>query len=123
MQLAVPAPPRVIGTLHDHRLARRGERGGVRARVSLDMDTRKARIELVGAPMGGYVQGVGWLSDPKAEAGRVVVDREFARALARRFVGITHAGLNRRARTVSVTVTVPILGQQTMVLQHTGRVV
>ena len=96
---------------------------GVRARVSLDMDTRKARIELVGAPMGGYVQGVGWLNDPKAEAGRVVVDREFARVLARRFVGITHAGLNRRARTVSVTVTVPIFGQQTMVLQHTGRVV
>lgn len=96
---------------------------GVRARVALDMDTRKARIELLGAPMGGYVQGVGWLTDPKAEAGKVVVDREFARKLARRFVSITHAGLNRRARTVSVTVTVPVFGQQTLVLQHTGRAV
>ena len=96
---------------------------GVRARVTLDMDTRKARIELLGAPMGGYVQGVGWLRDPKAEAGGVVVDQEFARKLARRMVGIRHAALNRRARTVSVTVTVPVFGQQTMVLQHVGRVV
>ena len=96
---------------------------GVRARVSLDMDTRKARIELMGAPMGGYVQGVGWLRDPKAEAGGVVVDQEFARKLARRMVGIRHAALNRRTRTVSVTVTVPIFGQQTLVLQHVKRVV
>ena len=96
---------------------------GVRARVTLDMDTRKARIELRGAPMGGYVQGVGWLRDPKAEAGGVVVDQEFARKLARRMVGIRHAALNRRARTVSVTVTVPLFGQQTLVLRHVGRAV
>ena len=83
----------------------------------------RAQVTRLAQAEAGYVQGVGWLRDPKAEAGGVVVDQEFARKLARRMVGIRHAALNRRTRTVSVTVTVPIFGQQTLVLQHAGRVV
>ena len=44
---------------------------GVRARLAGHGHAQGAH-RTVGAPMGGYVQGVGWLTDPKAEAGRVV---------------------------------------------------
>ena len=67
---------------------------GVRARVSLDMDTRKARIELMGAPMGGYVQGVGW--DPHGEYVVSQSGDRTARLFASRGMGASHQMLSAR---------------------------
>ena len=89
---------------------------GVAARAELDMRTRIARIALRGVPLGGRIEGSGSLTDPTAEAGVVVLDPAFEAALARRFVSIDRASLDRVQQTVSVRVRIPILGEVALVL-------
>ena len=89
---------------------------GVSAQVELNMRTRVAQVHLQGAPLGGQISGEGWLSDQGAEAGTVVLDKEFARRLRRRLVSIYSARLDRRARTVTVNVKIPVIGVIELVL-------
>lgn len=98
----------------------RGGMYGVVASVALNLGTRHAEISLRGAPVGGTLSGSGWLKAEHAEAysGGVVLDPDFAKQLARRFVSIQHASLDRQANTVTVTVTVPIFGHNVLVLKR-----
>ena len=89
---------------------------GVSAQVALNMRTRVAQVHLQGAPLGGRVSGEGWLSESGAEAGTVVLDKEFARRLRRRLVSIYSARLDRQARTVTVNVKIPVIGVVELVL-------
>lgn len=93
---------------------------GVSASIALNLSTRHAEISLRGAPVGGTLSGSGWLKTEHAEAysGGVVLDPDFAKQLARRFVSIQHASLNRETNTVTVTVTVPIFGRNVLVLRR-----
>ena len=98
----------------------RGGLYGVVASVALNLGTRHAEISLRGAPVGGTITGSGWLKAEHAEAysGGVVLDADFERQLARRFVSIQHASLDRETNTVSVTVTVPVFGRNVLVLKR-----
>lgn len=89
---------------------------GVSAQVALNMRTRVAQVHLQGAPLGGRVSGEGWLADSGAEAGTVVLEKEFARRLRRRLVSIYSARLDRHARTVTVNVKIPVIGVVELVL-------
>jgi|SaaInlV_125m_DNA_1040241.scaffolds.fasta_scaffold01182_6 hypothetical protein len=89
---------------------------GVHARVHLNMRTRVATVSLRGAVIGGTVQGTGWLTNPEAEAGGVVLEERFAARLRRRFVRVESAALDRTRRTVTVRAAVPILGVVDIVL-------
>lgn len=89
---------------------------GVSAQVALNMRTRVAQVHLQGAPLGGRVSGEGWLSETGAEAGTVVLDKEFSRRLRRRLVSIYSARLDRHARTVTVNVKIPVIGIVELVL-------
>ena len=89
---------------------------GVHASVDLNMRTRIATITLRGAVLGGTVQGTGWLKDPEAEAGGIVLDDRFTARLRRRFVSVESAALDRVRRTVTVRAAVPILGMVDIVL-------
>ena len=89
---------------------------GVSAQVALNMRTRVAQVHLQGAPLGGRVSGEGWLTDSGAEAGTVVLEKEFARRLRRRLVSIYSARLDRHARTVTVNVKIPVIGIVELVL-------
>lgn len=93
---------------------------GVSASVSLNMRSRHAVVSLRGAPVGGSLTGTGWLAVEQAHSwsGAVVLDPDFQKVLARRFVSIQHASLDRAANQVSVTVKVPIFGQTVLVLQR-----
>ena len=96
----------------------RGSMYGVVASVALNLGTRHAEISLRGAPVGGTIDGSGWLKADHAEAysGGVVLDPDFERTLSRRFESIQRASLERGTNTVTVTVTVPIFGQTVLVL-------
>ena len=98
----------------------RGGLYGVVASVALNLGTRHAEISLRGAPVGGTLSGSGWLKAEHAEAysGGVVLDPDFERQLARRFVSIEHASLDREANTVTVTVIVPVFGKNVLVLKR-----
>ncbi len=89
---------------------------GVTAKVDLNMRTRVANVYLNGIPIGGRISGTGWLKDPEAESGTVVLEPEFAKRLDRRFVSIYSARLDREQHTVTVRVKVPILGTIALVL-------
>lgn len=89
---------------------------GVRAAVDLNMRTRVADVHLNGVPLGGCISGTGWLKDPEAEFGTVVLDAEFERRLRRRFVSIHSARLDRQQHTVTVGAKVPVLGDIDIVL-------
>ena len=91
---------------------------GVSAEVELNMRTRVAQVRLQGAPLGGHVSGEGWLSDTGAEAGTVVLEKEFAQRLRRRLVSIYSARLNRHERTVTVNVKIPVIGTIELVLEQ-----
>ena len=91
---------------------------GVAASVELDLRTRKARVELRSIPLGGRVAGVGWLKNVDGEAGEVELEEEFAAKLAWRRVSIQAASLDRASNTVTVHVTVPLLGLQKLELQR-----
>ena len=91
---------------------------GVSAVAQLSLTTRKAHITLRGVPLGGTVQGVGWLAEETAESGRVVIDEAFRAALARRFVSIESASLCRADETVTVNTRLPLLGACTLVLNR-----
>ena len=93
---------------------------GVAASVELDLRTREARVELRGLPLGGRVAGVGWLKNVDGEAGEVELEEEFAAKLAWRRVSIQAAALDRASNTVTVHVTVPLLGAQQLELQRVG---
>lgn len=121
----MPVAPR-MGMLN-HVLMRAGLAGpiehfegtfyGVSAAVDLNMRTRVAQVQLNGVPLGGRISGTGWLKNPEAESGTVVLEAEFERRLHRRFVSIYRAHLNRAQHTVTVSVKVPVLGIIDLVLQ------
>lgn len=94
---------------------------GVIANIALNLSTRHAEISLRGAPVGGTLSGSGWLkaeNHAESYSGGVVLDPDFAKQLARRFVSIQYASLNRETNTVTVTVTVPIFGRNVLVLKR-----
>ena len=91
---------------------------GVTANVALNMNTRVAHVALRGYPIAGTVEGDGWLKEPDKERGEVVLEPTFAARLARRFVRIQWASLDREKHTVTVHALVPILGECELVLQR-----
>ena len=91
---------------------------GVTATVALDPQKRKAHVQLRGIPLGGRVEGVGWLTSDDQESGAVELEEEFAAALGRRFVSIVRAHRDRATDTLTVVVSVPLLGEQTLVLER-----
>ena len=91
---------------------------GVYAHVALNMNTRVAHVTLSGIPIGGTLEGEGWLQSAGAESGPVVLQGDFAERLGRRFVEISRASLNRQAKTVTVWASVPLLGEIEMVLNE-----
>lgn len=96
----------------------RGSLYGVTATVALHMRSRRADVELRGAPIGGALAGVGWLKDLESEAGEVELEEGFAARLAWRMVSIQTAALDRTADTVTVVVTVPFFGAQALTLER-----
>ena len=106
MEIGVPAPIEHF----------EGSFYGVTAKVDLNMRTRVASVYLNGVPIGGRISGTGWLKDPEAESGTVVLESEFAKRLDRRFVSIYSARLDRKQHTVTVRAKVPILGTIALVL-------
>ena len=90
---------------------------GVTAKVDLNMRTRVADVYLNGVPLGGRISGTGWLKNPEAESGTVILEAEFERRLHRRFVAIYSARLDRLRHTVTVNVKVPLLGVIELVLE------
>jgi hypothetical protein len=91
---------------------------GVSANVALNMNTRVAHVSLRGYPIAGTVEGDGWLKDSDKERGNVVLEPTFAARLARRFVYIQWASLNREKHTVTVSVSVPVIGSCELVLHR-----
>ena len=89
---------------------------GVSAQVELNMRTRVAQVRLNGVPLGGRISGTGWLKDPESESGTVVLEPTFAARLARRYVSIYSAHLDRKGHTVTVNVKIPVLGIMSLVL-------
>jgi|TARA_B110001452_G_scaffold178009_1_gene149367 hypothetical protein len=96
----------------------RGSLYGVTATVALEMATREAHVELRGVPLGGTIAGIGWLKNIDGEVGEVELEEAFAAALAWRMVSIQAASLDRHANTVTVHVTVPLLGAQQLALKR-----
>lgn len=94
----------------------RGSLYGVTATVALHMRTRRAEVELRGVPIGGALSGVGWLKDLDGDAGEVELDEAFAAKLAWRLVRIRSAALDRAADTVTVTIGLPVFGDQALTL-------
>jgi len=94
----------------------RGSLYGVTATVEMDLSTRKAAVELSGMVLGGGLSGIGWLNDPEVDKGSVVLDDDLAAALAWRGVRIVSASLDRETDSVSIGVTIPVLGFQRIVL-------
>ena len=62
-----------------------------------------------------YIHAINTL---KKERGAVVLEPTFAARLARRFVYIQWASLNREKHTVTVSASVPVLGSVELVLQR-----
>lgn len=91
---------------------------GVTASVALNLNTRVAHVALSGYPIAGTVEGDGWLKDPDKERGEVVLEPTFEARLARRFVRIQWASLDREKHTVTVHASVPVLGSCELVLQR-----
>ena len=89
---------------------------GVSAVVELNMRTRIAQVRLNGVPLGGRVSGTGWLQNAELESGTVVLEPSFEARLARRYVSIYSAHLDRKGHTVTVNVKIPILGILSLVL-------
>jgi hypothetical protein len=122
-----------------------GSRFGVSAKATLDLSRRYARVSLSGLVLGGTLEGGGWLQEPdpnhqkldvvqaiisneigllgvpitpSPESGKVVLDADLERRLARRGVGVNNASLNRKNDTLEVSVNVPIMGAQMIVLNR-----
>ena len=122
-----------------------GGRFGVSAKATLDLSRRYARVSLSGLVLGGTLEGGGWLHEPQpsqekldvvqaiisneigllgvpiaplSESGKVVLDADLERKLARRGVGVNNASLNRKDDTLEVSVNVPIMGAQMIVLNR-----
>lgn len=94
-----------------------GSAFGVSAQAQLDMQTRVAHVKLSGLAIGGVIEGDGWLNDNNAECGSVVLDPQLEATLARRFVTIQRASLDRSAKTVTVYALVPVFGTVEIVLE------
>ena len=106
MQMGIPDPVETF----------EGSFYGVSASVELNMRTRVAQVRLNGVPLGGRISGTGWLQNPESESGTVVLEPSFEARLARRYVSIYSAQLDRKGHTVTVNVKVPILGMVSLVL-------
>ncbi len=106
MQMGIPDPVETF----------EGSFYGVSASVELNMRTRVAQVRLNGVPIGGRISGTGWLQDPESESGTVVLEPSFEARLARRYVSIHSAQLDRKGHTVTVNVKVPLLGSMSLVL-------
>ena len=89
---------------------------GVTATVRVDLQSRRADILLRGVPVGGRVEGSGWLTNNEFEHGGVQLDDDLQKALERRFVSIEGAALDRVKNVVTVNVSVPIFGVQSIEL-------
>lgn len=90
---------------------------GVSASASLDVRERSANVSLWGLPIAGAVNGTGWLeSTTTGVAGKVVLDPEMEAKLRRRGVRVVSAALDLASDSLSVSVEVPIFGQQTLKL-------
>ena len=85
---------------------------GVRAEVVLDLSTRRASVELEGAPIGGRIAGTATL-DPR---GTVALDPDLSRALRRRFVSIVDVAADRSMRECRVLADLPIFGDTNITL-------
>ena len=94
----------------------RGSLYGVTATVEMDLSTRKAAVELSGMVLGGGLSGTGWLNESEVDKGSVVLDDDLAAALAWRGVRIVSASLDRETDSVSIGVTIPVIGFQRIVL-------
>ena len=108
-----------VDLFDEHTCARATFQGhllGVTATITVDLKTRRADILLRGVPVGGRVEGYGWLTNSEFEHGGVQLDDELETALARRFVAIEAAALDRERNVVTVNVSVPIFGMQYIVL-------
>ena len=90
---------------------------GVSAEVELNLRTRVGHVKMRGAPIGGTVEGEGWLASTTAEDGAVVLEPAFEAALRRRRIRITRAAFDRNANTVTVTARIPVLGEQRVLLR------
>ena len=99
----------------------RGGMYGVSAAVALDLQKQTAHVQLWGIPIGGRVEGVGRLASDDPDAGAVELEQEFAATLARRLVRVVHARLDRATDTLTVVASVPLLGEQTLVLEREPR--
>lgn len=122
LQASPSMPPSLRSALHQLRMCSHvqnytGGVFGVTAEVELNLRTRVAHVKLEGIPIGGKVEGEGWLASPTAETGPVVLQPEFEAALRRRRIRITEAALDRHANTVLVTASVPVLGEQRILLR------
>lgn len=91
---------------------------GVSASVALNLNTRVAHVSLRGYPIAGTVEGDGWLKEPEKERGAVVLEPTFEARLARRFVSIQWASLDREKHTVTVYASVPVIGSVELVLHR-----
>jgi hypothetical protein len=95
---------------------------GVSASASLDFRERQANVSLWGLPIAGSVNGSGWLqSTTTGVAGRVLLDPDMQAKLRRRGVRVVSAALDLPSDSLSVTVEVPIFGQQTLKLARVLR--
>lgn len=98
---------------------------GVRADVTLHLGNRSATFVLMGAAIGGRIEGHGSLVGAGAGAGAgdgmagaVVLDENTHRALARRFVAIRRASFSETKDSVTVLLSVPLFGAQRVVLRR-----
>ena len=109
-----------VDTLIQDSDMRRYEGGlyGVDANVVLNMKTREATVEMSGVVLGGTLTGTGRLESSTAESGGVVLDEKLAHSLARRYITIQTASLDRERDSVCVVATVPLLGRIEIYLQR-----
>lgn len=108
-----------VGLGSDLRREYAGSLLGVSASASLDFRDRQANVSLWGVPIAGSVNGSGWLeSTTTGVAGKVTLDPEMEARLRRRGVRVVSAALDLPSDSLSVTVDVPIFGQQTLRLKR-----
>lgn len=126
-QRALGARRAVMAWVPGPEASRRYEGGllGVRADVTLHLGNRSATFVLMGAAIGGRIEGHGSLVGAGAGAGAgdgmagaVVLDENAHRALARRFVAIRRASFSETKDSVTVLLSVPLFGAQRVVLRR-----
>ena len=114
--LALPLPPVPLPQLAPLPLdpvTFTGALMGVHVWLDLYEKHRWAHVRLSGVPVGGRLEGkavFGW-------RGKVVMDDAFERSLRRRFCSVTGVARSDDGQSVVVNVTLPIVGQKSIVLK------